>query len=73
MAFQITDKNELVMPKSFDGAFKFTDVVFKEAYSIGLMDESRVAIEPNDVPYIPESCKDTAPILEVFKEMEKLK
>lgn len=73
MAFQITDKNEIVMPKSFDGAFKFTEVVFCEAHSIGLMDEARIAIEPYDVPFIPESCKNNAPILEVLKEMEKLK
>lgn len=73
MAFQITDKKEIVMPESFKGAFKFTDVVFKDAYSIGLMDEARIAIESDDTPYIPESCKDTAPVLEVLKEMEKLK
>lgn len=73
MAFQITDKNEIVMPRSFEGAFKFTEVVFKEAYTIGLMDEARMAIEPDDNPFIPESHKDTAPILDVLKEMEKLK
>lgn len=73
MAFQITDKNEIIMPKSFGGAFKFTEVIFREAYTIGLHDEARMAIEPDDVPFIPESSKDTAPILEVLKEMEKLK
>ena len=73
IAFQITKNNEIVMPKSFEGAFKFTKIVFKDAYSIGIKDEARIAIEPDDVPYIPESCKDTAPILEVLKEMDKLK
>lgn len=71
MAFQITDRNEIEMPKSFSDAFKFTGVEFRDAYTIGATDEAQIAIEPNDTPYIPDGIKETAPILVVLENMKK--
>lgn len=71
MAFQITDRNEIEMPKSFSDAIKFTGVEFRDAYTIGATDEAQIAIEPNDTPYIPDGIKETAPILVVLENMKK--
>lgn len=70
-AFRITDSNSIIMPESFDDAFKFTEVEFRDAYLISMADDARIAIEPNDVPFIPEEMRDTAPILEVLEDMKR--
>lgn len=72
MAFQITESNTIIMPKSFDDAFKFTCVEFREAYMIGVTDEARIAIEPDDNPIIPKELKDEVPIVKVLEDMKKL-
>ena len=72
MAFHINEDNTIDMPFSFEGAFKFTDVEFREAYQISNTDYARMALEPDDNPLIPESSKDNAPVLEVMKEMENI-
>lgn len=71
-AFQIADDNSLVNSKSYNDAFKFTGIEFREAYMIDVNDEARMAISPWDNPYIPEDMKDTAPIIKVMEEIKKM-
>lgn len=72
MAFHINEDSTIDMPSSFEGAFKFTAVEFREAYQISNTDYARMALEPDDNPLIPESTKDNAPVLEVMKEMKNI-
>ncbi len=72
MAFQISDDNAVALPESFNDAFIFSDIEFREAHLIGLDDEARIAIEPDDNPYIPQEAKDTAPVVKVLKELQKV-
>lgn len=71
-AMQISDDFKLIMPENFKSAFRYTDVVFVNAYEISEHDEARMAIEPSDVPIIPESKIDTAPIIEVLEKMKHI-
>ena len=72
MAFQITENNMIDEPDSFADAFKYTGVEFRDAYMINVTDEARVALEPDDVPLIPDDAKDSAPVLMVMKELAGL-
>ena len=69
---QISDDFQLIMPDNFKSAFRYTDVVFVNAYEISEHDEAKMAIEPNDDPYIPESKRDSAPIIEVLENMKHI-
>lgn len=72
MAFQITENNNIIMPNSFDEAFKFNDVEFREAYLIDINDDAQIAIEPDDNPYIPKEIDETAPIIRVLEGMREI-
>lgn len=72
MAFHINEDNTIDMPSSYEGVFKFTDVEFVEAYQISNTDYARIALLPDDNPFIPELSKDNAPVLEVIQEMKKI-
>lgn len=71
-AMQISDDYQLIMPDNFKSAFRYTDVVFVNAYEISEQDEAKMAIEPNDDPFIPENKRDSAPIIEVLENMKHI-
>lgn len=71
MTFQMAGGNSIIMPESFDDAFRFDGIEFREAYTIGVTDEARIAIEPDDNPYIPEYMNE-APIMKVLEEIRNL-
>ena len=72
MACHINDANTIDMPTTFDDAFKFTGVEFWDAYKISNVDNARMAIEPDDKPFIPEASKNDAPILEVLATLKEI-
>ena len=72
-AFQIDNNKQLLMPKNFKDVFKFTTIEFRNAWEIGLDDMATLALNPNDVPFIPEGKKDIAPVLEVIDMFRKLR
>ena len=72
MACHINDDNTIQMPTSFDDAFKFTGVEFWDAYKISNVDNARMAIEPDDRPFIPEASKSDAPILNVLAALKEI-
>lgn len=72
-AFQIDNNKQLLMPKNFKDAFKFTTIEFRNAWEIRLDDMAILAFEPDDVPFIPEDKKDIAPVLEVMDMFRKLR
>ena len=61
------------MPENFNDAFKFTTIEFRNAWEIRLDDMATLALEPDDEPFIPESKKDIAPVLEVMDMFRKLR
>lgn len=72
MACHINVANTIDMPTSFDDAFKFTGVEFWDAYKISSVDNARMAIEPDDRPFIPEASKSDAPILNVLAALKEI-
>lgn len=72
MACHINDDNTIQMPTSFEDAFKFTEVEFWDAYNISNIDNARMAIEPDDNPFIPEASKENAPILKVLAALKEI-
>lgn len=73
MALQVKSNEQIIIPENFEGAFKFTNIEFRNAWEIGLDDMAILALEPDDEPFIPESKKDIAPILEVMDMFRKLR
>lgn len=69
MAFQIDNKHQISISNDFKEAYKFTNIVFKNAWEIGVHDFEKIALNKNDEPFIPEEEKTTAPIIEVIKEL----
>ena len=69
---EVTENNNIIMPNSFDEAFKFNDVEFREAYLIDINDDAQIAIEPDDNPYIPKEIDETAPIIRVLEGMREI-
>lgn len=65
-AFQIDCNRNIIMPKNFNDAFKFTNVEFRNAWEIGLNDAAILALESNDDPFIPRDKINIAPVLEVM-------
>ena len=55
MAIHINEDNTLDMPTSFEDAYKFTNMEFREAYQISITDPAREALELDDNPFIPKS------------------
>lgn len=72
-AFQIDNDKQIIMPENFNDAFKFTTIEFRNAWEIRLDDMATLALEPDDEPFIPESKKDIAPVLEVMDMFRKLR
>lgn len=70
MAVATKEDNSFDMPSSFDSAFKFTNVVIRDAYQIDSSDPARVALRPDDAPYIPDDRTEDAPVLKVLEEMK---
>ena len=69
MAFQIDSNHQISLSNDFKEAYKFTNIVFKNAWEIGVHDFEKIALNKNDEPFIPEEEKTTAPIIEVMKEL----
>lgn len=67
--FQLDNENKIIMPNSFDGAFKFVDIEFRIAWEIGMNDMAWQAMEADDNPIIPENKIDSAPVLEVLSQL----
>lgn len=72
MAYCIIDDNTLVKPSSFKGAFKFSNIEIIDAYKIDSHNPARQALEPNDSPFIPETMKENAPVLQVLEELKNI-
>lgn len=60
------------IPRKFTKALRFTDIEFKEAWSIGNGDEACFALGPDDNPVIPEEHKGDAPVLALLESLHKL-
>ena len=73
MAVAIKEDNSFEMPSSFDSAYKFTNVEIRDAYQIDSSDPARVALRPDDVPYIPGDLTGDAPVLKVLEELKSIK
>ncbi len=52
-------------------AIPFSNIEFREAWSIGLNEQAIVGLRPGDNPVIPSNHADDAPILEVLKWFQK--
>ena len=72
-AFQIDYNKQIIMPENFKDTFKFTTIEFRNAWEIRLDDMAILALEPDDMPFIPEGKKDIAPVLEVMDMFRKLR
>ena len=72
-AFQIDYNKQIIMPENFKDVFKFTTIEFRNAWEIGLDDMATLALNPDDVPFIPEGKKDIAPVLEVMDMFRNLR
>lgn len=73
MAIAIKEDNSFDMPSSFDSAYKFTHVEIRDAYQIDLSDPARVALRPDDEPFIPDNLTGDAPVLKVLEELKNIK
>ena len=72
MAVATKEDNSFDMPSSFDSAFKFTNVVIRDAYQIDSSDPARVALRPDDAPYIPDDRTEDAPVLKALEQMKAI-
>ena len=73
MAVAIKENNSFDMPSSFDSAYKFTHVEIRDAYQIDLSDPARMALRPDDEPFIPDNLTGDAPVLKVLEELKNIK
>ena len=72
-AFALGLQKQIVMPSSFEGAFRFNNIEFRNAWEIGVNDMAKIAIEADDDVFIPEDKKDTAPVIEVLRELRNFR
>lgn len=72
-AFEMGPEKQIVMPPRFDGAFRFNNIEFRNAWEINDHDMAKIALEADDNPFIPEDRKETAPINEVLKQFREIK
>ena len=70
MALELDENNKPILPESFEGAFKFTRVEFRNAWEISLGDKASMALEADDDIFIPDKHKNDAPVLEVMKMLK---
>lgn len=59
------------MPEKFTRKFRFSGVVFREAWTIGTNEEDSYVLSPEDNPVIPEEHKADAPVLAVLEMHRK--
>jgi len=71
--FKLDNENNIIMSNSFDGAFKFVDIEFRNAWEIGMNDMAWQALESDDEPVIPENKTDSAPVLEVLSQLREVR
>lgn len=72
-AFKLNIDKKIEMPSNFDSAFRFNSIEFRNAWEISNHDIAKIALEGDDDPYIPKDKKNSAPIVEVMKELRSLK
>lgn len=66
----MNDKNEMDLfdkNKRYGKLIPVQNIVFREAWEIGINDQDYVAILPNDDPIIPEEHLYDAPVLKVLQ------
>ena len=75
-AVAMNENNEMEIfdkEKRFEKMIPVTNVVFREAWEIGINDQDCAAILPNDDPIIPEEYQHDAPVLKLMEEKNKRK
>lgn len=72
MAVEIKQDNSFELPTSFNDAYRFSNVVIRDAYQIDSSDPARIALKPDDAPFIPENKKKDAPVLKVIEEIKSI-
>lgn len=68
-ALTIDENNRFEMPKDLADAVEVSSVVITDAWCLTAGHPACNALEWDDDPFIPDSEKETAPVLEVLKEM----
>lgn len=71
-AFEMGPGKRIVYPSSFDGSYRFRNIEFRYAWEINNHDMAKIALEANDKPFIPNDKKESAPIIEVLKELREI-
>jgi len=59
--------------KRFDRIIPISNVVFREAWEVGVNDMDSSTILPDDDPIIPDAHLEDAPVLELLKKKRMLK
>lgn len=72
IALAIDENNHFEMPKDLADAIEVSSVVITDAWRLTAGNPACNALEWDDDPLIPDSEKDTAPVLEVLKEMREM-
>ena len=72
IALAIDENNHFEMPKDLADAIEVSSVVITDAWRLTAGNPACNALECDDDPFIPDSEKDTAPVLEVLKEMREV-
>jgi hypothetical protein len=72
MALAIDNNNQIQVPDDFEEAIEVTSIVIIDAWRITDSSMAVNALEWDDDPLIPESEKNTAPILEVLENLRKI-
>ena len=71
-ALAIDENNRFEMPDDLADAIEVSSVVIADAWRLTAGNSACNALEWDDDPFIPDSEKDTAPVLEVLKEMREV-
>ena len=69
-AFQIDNNKQIMLPENFNDAYFFNKIEFRNAWEIEFHDMAKIALEPNDNPYIPKDKQDTDLIYKVIEELK---
>lgn len=72
IALAIDENNHFEMPKDLADAIEVSSVVITDAWRLTAGNPACNALEWDDDPFIPDSEQDTAPVLEVLKEMREV-
>lgn len=72
IALAIDESNRFEMPNDLADAIEVSSVVITDAWRLTAGNPACNALEWDDDPFIPDSEKDTAPVLEVLKEMREV-